>query len=289
MARPEYLKILSRLNINNEDVLLKEIIASIMHRELQTYITNLGPLTIDRLASELLTIEKAASGSDAILAKKARDARLSIYDRVLFPSKELKNTAGIFRIGTFLTFYISENRTRYLDDSLITSLDRYIKGNNRDETLENIKKLGTKYLLIDLNAATIDRDPRHDLTRRYEMVLDLLRSKKLKLIETDSMCLKTALENKDAENFPLLAGVNYYSYAKTSDGKDGVITPEAKMNLCRSVMAAAILSNRVSEKEYSFLEGYKTQAAGANITNPDELIKRLPAFSNGWLAAFEIE
>jgi hypothetical protein len=57
-----------------------------------------------------------------------------------------------------------------------------------------MKKFGLNYLLVDLNAATIDNDPRHDLTRRYENLLKTFTSKKLTLVETDSICLKYALE-----------------------------------------------------------------------------------------------
>jgi hypothetical protein len=75
-------------------------------------------------------------------------------------------------------------------------------------------------LLVDLNAATIDRDPKHDLTRRYEDLLRTFTSNKLKLIETDSICLKLAREQyyysnktpKDLEKYINLAFVNSESY-----------------------------------------------------------------------------
>jgi hypothetical protein len=46
-----------------------------------------------------------------------------------------------------------------------------------------------------LNAATIDKDARHNLTKRYEKLLDTFNSEKLELIETDSICLKVALDD----------------------------------------------------------------------------------------------
>jgi hypothetical protein len=46
-----------------------------------------------------------------------------------------------------------------------------------------------------LNAATIDKDERHNLTTRYEKLLSTFTSSKLELIETDSVCLKVALES----------------------------------------------------------------------------------------------
>lgn len=152
-----------------------------------------------------------------------------------------------------------------------------------------MKKLGLKYLLVDLNAATIDRDPRHDLTRRYEVLLDLMKSNKLKLIETDSLCLKMALEEKASENFNILAGVNYRSYAKMENGQEGVILQETKSNLCKSAIAQTILSGKVSDTNYAFLKPYVEQAKNANITNVADLEKRLPDIPRGYMAAFEIQ
>jgi hypothetical protein len=57
-----------------------------------------------------------------------------------------------------------------------------------------MKKIGLSYLLVDLNAATIDRDKEHNLTSRYEKLLYSFTSDKLELIDTDSICLKVALE-----------------------------------------------------------------------------------------------
>jgi hypothetical protein len=50
-------------------------------------------------------------------------------------------------------------------------------------------------LLVDLNAATIDKDSRHNLTTRYERLLNTFTSDRLELIETDSICLKVALDS----------------------------------------------------------------------------------------------
>jgi hypothetical protein len=58
-----------------------------------------------------------------------------------------------------------------------------------------MKKFGLSYILMDLNAATIDNDPRHDLSNRYEDLLRLTLAKNLTLISTDSICLKTARES----------------------------------------------------------------------------------------------
>jgi len=60
-----------------------------------------------------------------------------------------------------------------------------------------------------LNAATIDNDPRHNLTKRYEDLLKSFTSNRLELIQTDSLCLNIALEDykkdKDINEYLILA------------------------------------------------------------------------------------
>jgi predicted HAD superfamily phosphohydrolase YqeG len=89
-----------------------------------------------------------------------------------------------------LKYHISENNKRLYEDSLVTQFDKYFYNKNSDITVERMKKFGLKYLLVDLNAATIDQDPRHNLTTRYEKLLKTFTSTELELVETDSMCLK---------------------------------------------------------------------------------------------------
>lgn len=94
------------------------------------------------------------------------------------------------------------------------SFDKYFYNTDPNKTVERMEKLGLKYLLVDLNAATIDKDPRHDLTRRFENLLKTFRSDKLELVQTDSICLQIALEEKDPATYMTYAGVNYESYTK---------------------------------------------------------------------------
>ncbi len=48
---------------------------------------------------------------------------------------------GIYRIGTFMTYFIYENRARYLDDSLVMAFEDYIYTPDPDKTIDRIKKL----------------------------------------------------------------------------------------------------------------------------------------------------
>ena len=148
------------------------------------------------------------------LQAEAREILRNLYNTVLYPTKEVKNPAGIYRIGTFLTYFIDNNRSRYYDDSLVFNFDKYFYDKDPNIAVERMKKLGLKYFLVDLNAATIDKDPRHDLTRRFENLLRTFKSDKLELVQTDSLCLQMALDEKDPKTYLTYAGVNYESYKK---------------------------------------------------------------------------
>ncbi len=152
-----------------------------------------------------------------------------------------------------------------------------------------MKKIGIKYVLLDLNAATIDRDPRHDLTRRYEEILDFIKSDKIKLVATDSLCLQVGLELKGDKNYINLAGTNYVSYIKGDDGQIRAIGPKEKTEFCGKVLAQIIMENRVTEHDFSYLKPLsdfvlskkpKTQEDATNII--------LPYIGRSWMASFEI-
>lgn len=225
-SHPDYFTILATLNIGSEKTVFDSTMSAIRNPTLKKILAsnlngeqNLGKL--QQILSEVTRTDLTKLGlsqMDTIsLQSEARALLGNLYETILYPSKDMKNTAGIYRIGTFLTYFIDNNRSRYYDDSLVTQFGKYFYDTNPDITIGRMEKLGLKYLLVDLNAATIDKDPRHDLTRRFENLLQTFRSDKLELIQTDSICLQIALEEKDPVTYMTYAGVNYESYKK--DGK----------------------------------------------------------------------
>ncbi len=296
LGHPEYLPVIAKLNLQDESKLIKEVLATNANEQLKKYFEGYERTSVNEVVNELITIERSATAAtnssdlrDVII--EAKRLRHALYDGVLVPAKDNRNQASIYRIGTFLTYYISQNGKRFFDDSLIFEFDRYMADADREVTIDRMKKLGMKYLLVDLNAATIDRDPRHDLTRRYERVLDLLKSKNLSLISTDSACLQVALENTDKPDaYMNLAGVNYRTYAKTATGEDGVIIAEKKLALCTSVISHLIYTKQVSDKQYPFLKNLSDQVLARSPKSEADIQALIsPVIGRGWMAAFEIK
>ena len=184
-------------------------------------------------------------------------------DDILNPDKTIANESKIYRIWTFLKYFINWNNYRLFEDSLVTEFDKYFYNkNNVDNTVERMKKIWLKYLLVDLNAATIDNDPRHDLTRRYENLLKTFTSDKLELIETDSICLKIALEDynkskkteKDLEKYIIMAWVNYNSFLENNKA----ISKSNKLKFCESRIIDLVKNKKVDSKNYSYLKWIKS-------------------------------
>ena len=57
---------------------------------------------------------------------EARSSLENIYRWILHPEKYFKNEEKIFRIWTFLKYYISDNNKRVFDDSLVFYFYDYI-------------------------------------------------------------------------------------------------------------------------------------------------------------------
>mgnify|MGYP006939811575 CR=1 FL=1 len=255
LYHPEYLPILFELNIAEDK--RKDFIKSKLKPS-----TIIGVKWIEDFDIVTLTqILRQLSNLKNELSNDAYSSLQDIYSGISNPKEEFKNKKWIYRIGTFLKYHISENNVRLLEDSLVTQFDNYIYTWNIDTTVDNIKKLWLWYLLVDLNAPTIDRDPRHALTTRYEKLLSIFTSENLELVETDSICLKIALESygnsekqsKDLTRYYNLAWVNYESY--TDEWK--IVRRWDKQILCYSYIYRLIAEDKVDSNNYSYLLGLK--------------------------------
>jgi len=284
----EYLKMLFEMNIADDkkeqfifdNIKLKEIQNVIKANKLQNNIVS----TVQVLKQFIST-----PWVDSKIKKAARSSIMSIYTNIASPADEYKSKAIIYRLGTFLKYFITENNKRIYEDSLITLFDKYIYNDDVDKTVDNMKKLGLSYLLTDLNAATIDRDPRHDLTKRYEEMLKTFTSTKLELLETDSICLKIALEdygksNKssiDFTNYMIIAGVNYESYPK----KWWVVNRRQKLGACYQYIDWLITWNKIDNKNYNYLLGFKRYLEKNKIVDQKQRFIYMQKFFTGWYKA----
>lgn len=249
-----------------------------------------------RLGNTDLSAQLDALSEQAFKAELDR-ARDHLYRIVLSPNaSNVTNNAGIYRVGTFLTYFIANNHKRYYEDNILDRFDRYFYDQDLAKTVQRMKTFGLKYLLVDLNAATIDRDPRHDLTRRYENLLATFQSKELTLIDTDSFCLSLAVADRDTmspSSFVRMAGVNSESYIKDQNGQIQTVKRTTKLLECYDkIVDITNHWDETAQRKYPFLEPIVR-----DIQNRPEITKDSDALlqylsnrvDHGWAALFEIK
>ncbi len=187
-----------------------------------------------------------------------------MYKQVLSPEKNNRNTAGIYRIGTFYTYFVQNNRSRFYEDSLVTNFQTYFYDENPEVVAEKMKKIGLSYLLIDLNAATIDsteaneeafKNNRTSLTTRFENLLSITRSDKFSLVNTDNICLQFAIEKYKAkeitstEEFLDIAATNHIRYEINTSGQLTAIPREvAKYNCAHQIAQTTKLTDELQSQ-----------------------------------------
>lgn len=273
----DYLKILYELNIESakkEDFINKNLEESV--KTLIIWINkqpnsqqNINIYNIENLVWYLRSMRSNANFSNYF--NDISRSLNNIYEWISHPTEEFKNTKNIYRIWTFLKYYISENHKRLFEDSLVTKFDTYIRWDTVDQSIDNMKKLWLKYFLIDLNAATIDNDPRKNLTQRYEGLLETFISDKLEFISSDSICLRLWREiylrwdktEEDYKNYLLLAGINYTTY----NNDWTTINNIDKQYSCYNKILSFIQEWKVNNTDYAYLLPIQNYL----LNNPDIL------------------
>ncbi len=92
----------------------------------------------------------------------------------------------VYRIGTFINYFIDNNRERVFDDAqldVFTCIDG--DGSSNVRTLERLKTLGFKYLIYDTNTASIEKDPNGTLHQKTKRFMDFARATLTAVAPTD--------------------------------------------------------------------------------------------------------
>lgn len=79
--------------------------------------------------------------SDTQLRDDAKMLGEYIYKKILYPAKSEANTGNIYRIGTFMTYLIDNNRGRYFEDSLVSLFKSYFYDPSPEITIDRMRKV----------------------------------------------------------------------------------------------------------------------------------------------------
>jgi hypothetical protein len=286
--RSDYLIPIATLNLKDTSQVYTGLKEKMQSKEMKDFFTNndVKSIPLDSLHGFIMKYHDA---KDPALRSDVRKLGETIYSNILYPPKDNQNMWGIYRIGTFMTYLINENRRRYLEDSLILTFNDYFYDSSPEKTIDRMKQVWLKYLLVDLNAATIDRDPRHALTDRAEKLLLTMNASNLRLVDTDNFCLEIALSEKKKwklttnEEFIDIAGTNFESYRWGN-----TIYRGQKLMSCQKYIITII--NEKRSEEYPKIQALQNEIIQGGATqDPKKLQSILNKYAwQSWFALFEI-
>ncbi|HRI36264.1 MAG TPA: hypothetical protein PK765_04285 [bacterium] len=316
---PNYFPIVSALNLRDESAAVREILDAPDVRNLNALLVSasITPKDLIGLAQVLASIETSnlremmptlSSIAEMALKQEARKARLRVYHAAFSPSQDNQADTPIYRIGTFLSYYIHDNIHRYYEDSLLFNYRSWFDHTDPDTVAWRMRETGFKHLLLDVNASTIDVSPPYELTARFENLLLGLRSEGFRLVSTDNPCLESALRENEQltpEEYLARAGVSYDSATLLPDGNYQYTSRYSKRLECYAYLVQIVREGRVnSSSEYSYLLPYAGMIE-RNLATIDSIfesakngernhyqasgaIERLTGLQSGWMALFEI-
>ena len=287
--RSDYLVPIATMNLKSIPKIFDSIENEMKSPQMKDFLakTNIRELPLDTIHGAL--IMKYRTVKDDAFRNDVKKLWQHIYSQVLYPPKDNQNMWWIYRIGTFMTYLINENRKRYLDDSLLTVFGDYFYDPSPEKAITKMKSLGLKYLLVDLNAATIDKDPRHALTERAEKLLLTMNAPNLRLVSTDNFCIELALWERRKgklqtnDEFINIAGTNFESYRQWV-----TVYRNEKMWKCHEYILSIIREDRSAE--YPVIDAIKDEVISTNSSkNPQQLQAILLKYAGqSWFALFEI-
>ena len=95
----------------------------------------------------------------------------------------------VLRIGTHITYFIKENDRRVMMDNQLDFFERlWQRALGKTMTTRRLRHLGFRFIVVDLNTASIDKTPDRSLTMKYNHLVEYLTDNdELRLISTDRL------------------------------------------------------------------------------------------------------
>lgn len=289
VAHPEYLKILYELNIDEKsrDIVVQQVKTHFLDQfKNDTNLTSLMQMvgqmkTLEELYALLEQIYETNEIADKTVKRKALNSIEEIYAIVLKPTPSIKSHEKVYRVGTFMKYYISDNNSRIYEDSLVFSLKRYFYANTSpessvNEVISRLKKVWIKYMLADLNAATIDEDPEASLTQRFESLLKLFTSDSVDIVSSDSPCLLIGIEQyrrsqktaSDFDTFMALASVNHQSTIAWK-----LSSRTNKMMYCYDTIAHLYDTKQITDQSFTFLRSLAQEMGKQEFVSKEDRVR----------------
>ncbi len=89
-----------------------------------------------------------------------------------------ENPPKIYRVGTFIKYYIHQNDTLVLDDNQLDIFMSLTQDHDDKKAITRLKNAGFKYLIIDTDTPAIDKTPGKTLRAKYQALTKFIEQNK---------------------------------------------------------------------------------------------------------------
>ncbi len=116
--RQDYVMPIATLNLADVPAVIKTVQSQATSKDLKELFTSgkIEGIDVRDFSYLLFSISRTKNTE---VAKDAKALANTLFQSILYPTKDIRNDGGIYRIGTFMTYLIDRNRQRFFDDSLI--------------------------------------------------------------------------------------------------------------------------------------------------------------------------
>lgn len=148
-SHPEYLPTLFALNI--DDTKKEKFVVDYknnffqilskyqMNQEVFEYLSTVTDIqSLESFALQILMINDP---SISLMQKEFEEILENLYNDITYPNNSIASQQKIFKIGTFMKYFIYKNNERIHDDGLLTDFNTYIYDADSQISIERLKKL----------------------------------------------------------------------------------------------------------------------------------------------------
>jgi hypothetical protein len=138
--RSDYLTPIATMNLKSVALAYSGLSEQITSPQIKQFLQN-TKLTDVPLETLYAFIMKYRNDPNPVIKNDVKALGQGLFEAILYPSEENANTGGIYRIGTFMTYLINNNRSRYFDDSLVMAFRDYFYDPSPEITIDRMRKM----------------------------------------------------------------------------------------------------------------------------------------------------
>lgn len=118
-----------------------------------------------------------AYANSVITQQTYLEKKIPTYMKIVsfLKENEVHSSAFVYRVGTFIKYFISENHRFVIDDNQLNIIGMMEKLSD-SEIIERFRSSGVRYIILDTNTPFLDKTEKQSLLKKYSRFLGMIRN-----------------------------------------------------------------------------------------------------------------